>query len=287
MKNTTIIWTAIIIAASALALSTGCGPGFNTNITVSPEMNTSAETGPEINPITGEPYQDIAEKRGYQTNITEFSELLARASSIQSYDYNLTDTELGITNQRFYVLGRFIKTQLPEAHQYSTGELYDEIFLERTTKTAFSHCSKYLCPKPGLDKELEKAEYTDYYVNDPMEYLYKATKPKFVKEEMVGNQATKVFDILFEGKDARIWLQEYYGFPIKIMVKNDDETKRTIRFEDMMVDATARGEIDLPFNFTVKGEGNKTWIFWEHYLGEWPNKGSDIIIPTGEPALSI
>jgi hypothetical protein len=135
------------------------------------------------------------------------------------------------------------------------------------TKTAFSHCSIKNCPKPNLDKELEKVKYDDYYINDPLEYLYKATTPTYIGEEMLGDQYTKVYNIMFEGKPGKIWLQEYYGFPLVIEVGT-----RKIEFKDMMVDATRSGETDLPFNFTVKGE-SKSWYFWEHYLGEWPKPG--------------
>ncbi|MBW2971972.1 hypothetical protein KY359_02950 [Candidatus Woesearchaeota archaeon] len=281
MNNKTILITASILLIIASILSSGCKPDIKSNITVSPSVDEN------INPITGEKYYDLPEKRGVQTNITDFNELLRRASAIEGYKYNLTDTALGIKGQQFFVLGRFVKTRLPEVQQQSTGEQYDEVFMERRTKQAFSHCSKYLCPSPDIDKEIERVEYSDYYVNDPYEYISKATHPQFVKEEMIGNQYTKVFDVRFEGKDARVWVQEYYGFPIKILVRDGDEISRTIKFEDMMVDATRRGEIDLPFNFTISGEKGQ-WYFWEHYLGEWPPKGSDITIPTGgEPVFRV
>jgi hypothetical protein len=226
----------------------------------------------EINPITGEPYQDIVEKRGVKTNITEFNELLRRATKIESYKYTITDTDLGVEGHEFYVLGRFVKIRLPGTMQHGTGEFFDEVLMDRVTKTAFSHCSRDLCPKPDIDKGLEKVEYSDYYISDPMEYLYRVTKPEYIEEEMVGDQYTKVFNARFEGNEARVWLQEYYGFIVKMIVKNEDGTKRVIKFEDMLVDNTRRGEIDLPFNFTVKGEQG-SWYFWEHYLGEWPPKG--------------
>jgi hypothetical protein len=262
----TAMLAALVVLALFMFLSAGCQKNVEANVTIEPVE--------EINPITGEPYYDIKEKRGVKTNITEFNGLLLRASNIQSYKYNLTDSAIGSEEYRFYVLGRFVKVVLPEIEQHSTGEIYDEVLMDRLTKTAFSHCSKNLCPKPELDKEVEKVEFDDYYIKDPLEYLYKATTPEYVKEEMIGNDYVKVFNIKYEGKDARIWLQEYYGYPLKIMVRNDDDSKRVVKFEHMTVDNTRRGEIDLPFNFTVSGE-SKSWVFWEHYLGEWPEKGKN------------
>ena len=287
MKKTTITGiiaiTAALVLMCALITLTGCQQyGYGANVSASPEPEV------ELNPITGEPYQDLPEKRGVITNITEFDELLRRASSIASYKYTLTDTDLGIEDQQFWFAGRFVKTRFPYTYQHSTGQIYDEVFLERTTKQAFTHCSREVCEKPNIDKELERVDYEEFYVWDPMEYLFRATKPSYVTTEMVGNDYTKVFSVTFEGKEARLWLQEYYGYPLKIVVRNEDDSKRTIEFKDMMVDATRRGEIDLPTNFTISGEeGN--WYFWEHYLGEWPKEGSNIEIPPGEvkPAFGV
>ena len=91
MKRTIITGTILLLL---LIFAGGCQLKYNTNVTVSPDGENA-----EINPITGEPYQDIAEKRGVKTNITEFDELLRRASKIESYKYILTDT--GLTDEQY------------------------------------------------------------------------------------------------------------------------------------------------------------------------------------------
>ncbi|MBW2963931.1 hypothetical protein KY363_00585 [Candidatus Woesearchaeota archaeon] len=263
MKYT--ITTILVMIAALGLLLTGCDKdSAKTNVTINPDL--------EINPITKQPPQDIVEKRGVTTNITEFNELLLRASRIQSYKYNLTDTAISDDTYRFYVMGRWVKVELPELMQHASGELFDEVIMDRLTKTALSHCSKNSCPKPNIDKELEKVVYDDYYIDDPFEYVSRFADAEFLKEELLGNDYTKVFTGRFEGNEARIWIQEYYGYPLMIMVKNSDGSKRTIKFDDMMVDATRSGEVEPPGNFTVKGEPGQ-WIFFKHYLGEWPEEG--------------
>ncbi|MBW2997665.1 hypothetical protein KY349_04970 [Candidatus Woesearchaeota archaeon] len=270
-----------IMALLIILLAFGCQQP------ASDDVAPDTEPDVEINPITGEPYQDIVEKRGVQTNITEFNELLLRATRITSYKYSLVDTGLGVEGYDFTVLGRFVKVRLPDVQEHDSGVVFDEVFMERLTKQAFSHCSRYVCEKPDIDKEIERVEYSDYYISDPMEYLYKVTDAEYVKDDVLGDQYTRVYSAKFEGKDARVWLQEYYGFPLKIVIRNEDDSKRTIEFEDMMIDAARRGEIELPFNFTISGEEG-SWYFWEHYLGEWPPEGSGIR-PLGdvEPKLSV
>jgi hypothetical protein len=283
MKEAKILIGTISILSMILILVfvAGCQPKPSANVTISPEPDVN------INPITGGPYADIVDKRGVQTNITEFNELVKRASAIESFRYELTDTGLGIEDRSFLVLTRFVKVKLPELMQHRTGEWYDEVLMERTTKTAFSHCSIDNCPRPDLDKEIERVDYEEYYINDPMEYLYEATNAEFVKEELLGNDYTKVFSIKFEDNEARIWLQEYYGYPMKIIVRNDDGSKRTIKFDEMMVNNVRKAEVDLPFNSTIKGE-DKHWWFWEHYLGEWePPRRLNIPGVPEEPVLGV
>jgi hypothetical protein len=273
-KTGTKLVVLVIVATIAL-LNTGCDPEANTNISISPEANTTANTTPEKAPV------DIVEKRGQTTNITDFNELLVRASAIQSYKYNFSDTELGTDEYRVYLLNRFVKIVLPETNKHTTGDVFDEILADRQTKTAFSHCSINTCSRPNIDRQLEKVEYDNYIIKDPYEYISMATNAQYVKEELVEEQYAKVFDATYEGKPARVWVQEYYGFPLKIMVKNEDGSKRTIKFYDVMVDATRSGEIDTPSNFTIKGETGH-WLFWKHYLGEWPPKGTQLPVKSGD-----
>ncbi len=276
MKRTILLG---IILSACLLLIVGC----QQTTTDTPDT-PSAEEGPEINPITGEPYQDIETKRGETTNITEYRELLRRASAIGSFTYKFSDTQIGEETYLYEVFGRFVKITLPGPEKHKTGEVYDEIIMDRVTKTALSHCSRELCPRPNIDKEVEKVDYDEYYIYDIYEYLTRTFNGAYVKEEMIGNQYTKVFSANFEGNEARVWLQEYYGFPLKILIKQDDGSKRTILFEDVMVYNTRKSEIVPPGNFTVKGVDGY-WIFFEHYLGEWPTNKNIRLDENGQPVL--
>lgn len=241
-----------------------------------PRKKTNEEKIQErIEKLHSEGPKDIVEKRGDQTNITEYQELMARLSGIISFEYLFSDTKLGITNQQVKVYGRYQKIENMKS-AYNDEEIYNELFLDRVEKEAFSHCSKELCPEPKIDKELERIDYEPYAFNDPYEYASKVSNPEFIGEKMVENQYTKVFKINFEGKPARIWLQEYYGFPLRIEIVDGDE-KRIIKFEDMEIDNLERPDLDMPFGFSIKGEEG-IWFFWDHYLGLWPPPGYDVRI---------
>lgn len=235
------------------------------------------ETEKEIAPPEASAEQataEIIEKRGQKTNITEFEEFLRRSSAIESYKYTLSDSETE-EEWTYFILGRFVKVKLNILKRDSAGNEYSEVFLDRITKTAFTHCGREYCDK---DREIEKTEYEEYYQPDPNEMITGTRNAEYLTEEMLGNDATKVFSITHLGEPSKVWVQEYYGYPLKFKIGD-----RTIEYKEMTIDATRRGEIDLPFNFTVKGEkGN--WYFWEHYLGLWPEKKNELVTNAGAGA---
>ncbi|MFC1723056.1 hypothetical protein ACFL0V_02875 [Nanoarchaeota archaeon] len=248
MKALYIILT--IFAVALLVLSLGC---------------EKPEPEKEIRPprvIEESPFE-VVEKRGEQTNITDYQELLRRASAIESYKFNIKGTELE-TDYTYHILGRRILVELPAIEINSEGEEFDEVVIERVEKVALAHCEE--C---DVDLELEKLEYDAFKFVDPYEVMSRSTKPKLIGEEMLGNDFTKVFEIQYEGEKGKIWIQEYWGFPIKLETENI-----RIEFVDMEIDTVRDKELETPFNFTVKGE-ERRWWFLDHYLGLWPKEGMD------------
>lgn len=250
-----ILITAIIVFSGLMLI--GCEPkeptSYEQDITV-PESQVDSD-------LPGE----IVEKRGQTTNITEMRELVTRLSKVEDFKFTYSDTKLN-NEYRYFVSGRFIKVELGELRQHSTGEKYDEVLMDRISKQAFTHCNKETCDD---DKELERTEYEDYYAPDPFETISKVTKTEYINEELLGNDYTKVFTGMYEGEKTTVWVQEYWGYPLKLEM----ESGRVIEYVDVMVDNTRYAETQTPFNFTIKGE-EKHWWSWEHFLkiGQYDNR---------------
>ncbi len=259
-KTIKILIMLMIIAS----LIIGCSKIQEKNPTTPSEEKDISPPKSQTKEVSGE----LIEKRGQQTNITDFKELLKRLSKIQSFKYTYKDTNKE-GEWRYFILGRFVKVKLNELKTDEEGEKYSEVFMDRITKQAFAHCGREYCDK---DKEVERVDYNKYYQEDPYELASGMTNAQYLTEDMIGQDVTKVFKVNFYGKPAKVWMQEYYGYPIKIDLGN-----RVIEYKNMTVDATRTGEIDMPFNFTIKGEPGR-WYFWDHYLGLWPNKKKSSLI---------
>ena len=223
---------------------------------------------------------ELIDKRGVQTNITEFNELVRRASAIESFKYALVDSD---EDEEYYFYGkqRFYRVELPKMLEHDTGEVFDTVYMERTTRTALSRC-RDSCAE--VDMEFEKVDYDYFYRLDPYEQLTRFNPDSYIRDDMIGNDYVKVFSGRYMSGNATAWIQEYYGYPLKIEYTKEDGSTRTIEFNDMEIDTVRMGEIQLPFNCTVKGEEGNWWI-WEHYLGEM--KKSDMMIGTPDMPVEV
>ncbi|MBI5398976.1 hypothetical protein HZB03_05930 [Candidatus Woesearchaeota archaeon] len=256
-----LLLIAIVSFGCALKSSpTGTGTGT--------EVQEQSHQTPEQEPISEEPISgQVVPTTQKQTN--DFFQLLARAESLQSFQYNLSDSELD-EKYYFFVRQRIVKMQLEKPRYLDDGTVYDEVFMDRIKKVALSHCSRRFCEKPNIDKRLEVVSFSDYYQFDPVEQMYKAAKPTFVADEVLNDNDVKKFSMLYDNRyPGFIWVQSYYGFPMKLEYDIDDGNTRTLVFENMLVDSVRLGQISTPFNFTV---GTKNYFTFFHYLGIYPGQ---------------
>lgn len=214
--------------------------------------------------------EDAATNSSTQTRAptNDFQTLLARAAAIQAFEYNLSDSARE-DNPYFFILKRLAKVRFEKPLRLDDGTLYDEVFMDRPKKVALSHCSRATCDNPS-DKRLEVVNYSLYYELDPLEQMYKAAKPVFVADEMFDDNEVKKFSMLYDNRyPGFMWVQSYYGFPMKFEYTLDDGSIRTIEYREIKIDNVRLGQVLPPFNFTV---GKKNYFTFLHYLGIYPGQ---------------
>ncbi len=257
---------AIILAITVMIFISGCVAPQPTDKTDVNKTEANETTDGIVKEIPEDVAHELVEKRGQKTNVTDFDELSFRASKIETFRFTLKDSTMDEELTYNYRL-KFVKIELPTARMNDEGDKFDEVLMERVTKTALTHCSERNCEK---DKQLEKTDYDEYYQYDPYERITRVIKPTYLGEEMLGDDYTKKFSMRYDGNPGTVWVQEYYGYPLKFEI-DEGGIKRTIELKDMTINTVRDAEIQPPFNFTIKGEA-KTYVFWDHYLGLWPKK---------------
>ena len=189
--------------------------------------------------------------------------LIDRATRLSSFEYYYIGPE--VTEKRYYYeKARDVKVVLPEPKHLPSGEIYDEIFLDKYLKVAFAHCSKKTCSKER-DKTAEPVAYEPYDITFPREIVLNFDTASIIGEEMLGNHHTKIVSYTAPyGVKGKAWLQAYYGVPLKVEFTDRDGINKTIIYEDINWNTIRLVHIILPFNTTViYGDGQDFQVYNE------------------------
>ncbi|MBU0461955.1 MAG: hypothetical protein KJ574_05195 [Nanoarchaeota archaeon] len=242
----TLLITAIVVFILVMAI------GFKQKTDNQPPKIVNISYIPETANETAQEPEDMS----------LYDQMIGKASKVESYWYNFSDTDLDYHNM-YAIRLRFGKILLENPEEIN-GNKYDLVYFDRVHKVAIARCSLDLCEEKDLD--LDTVDYDKYYQNDPLEWMYKMKYPVYIGDEMLGNQAVKVFNITGPGNyPGKIWLMEFYGLPLKIEFGTENGTRK-IAFNDLHVNTVTLGQIMLPINMTVDG---KDYEFgWFGYLAK-------------------
>lgn len=191
-----------------------------------------------------------------------YETLQRKTGSVESLGYVLVDSTLDDRNT-YLIRGRLGKVMLDKPDS-SAGKDYDWVYFDRINNVAIARCSDNLCNKHDLD--LFTVDYDEYYKKDPFEWQQLFKDESYLEDGQIGSHLVKVFDAkTMDGRPAKIWVQEFYGVPLKFEFETD-EGMRTIEFKEFRINNIRAGEIMLPINMTVD---EKEYVFgWYGYLAE-------------------
>ena len=196
--------------------------------------------------ITGDTIQE--------EQIDIYEQMMRNSNRVESFSYNSSET-----GNKLLYYNRYVKAYLNEP-RVKDGEKYDIVYMDRINKVALGRCSTELCGEKDL--EFVEVEYSEFYELDPIEWTYRYTAPVYVGEEMFGQHIAEVFNITsLTGDEGRVWIQQYYGIPLKI-----EFDEKTIDFINLRINTVMIGHVQLPIAFNVSGEQYE--FGWYGYLNE-------------------
>lgn len=179
----------------------------------------------------------------------EVQDFIDKASEISSFEFNTT---LPNSNEegRYYFRGRDIKIVLPKV-RYTDNQPYDTIYLEKMYEKAFAYCSNVNCPEK--DFTAEPLNYSNFIIKNPRERLLMLNKAKVIGEEKLDRHITKIVEFTdVYGKKGRMWVQPYYGVPLKIEIE-EDNGKEEIVYKDPFWNTVRAYDVSIPSNVTLVG----------------------------------
>jgi len=170
----------------------------------------------------------------------ELQKAIAGQQKIKSYKYTLYGNLIA---DKIYVKGNKMRYDLSKNKQkdfVSIGK-FDSIYLDKTKKQAYLSCIDITCEDRYV---LEAADYDEYIMETPMEMIEGVSyKSDITATEMcdVSKPCNKVEVQFADGKTGNIWIDNYYGFPLKI-----EKSGKIYEFVAVAVNAVKDGDVELP-----------------------------------------
>ena len=151
-------------------------------------------------------------------------EILDKNKGITNYKYVYNDGTLYIS---FWIKGDMIKEELETSGTREIFETKDDIvFLNTTSKTAYSYCSSRLCDEQLVAR---KTDYYNFIMETPLEFAKKIKlDAETIGEETIDNRPVLVVQYKGDdGSDVVVYIIKYYGVPTRVEVTKDGVKKKT------------------------------------------------------------
>lgn len=170
----------------------------------------------------------------------ELQKIISGQQKIKSYKYTLYGNLIA---NKIYVKGDKMRYDLSKNKQrdfVSIGN-FDTLYLDKTKKEAYLSCTDITCENRNI---LEKVDYNEFIMETPVEMIEGVIYTSgIIGTEMcdVSKPCNKVEVIFADGKTGYIWVDNYYGFPMKIQ-----KAGKTYEFVAVAVNAVKDSDVELP-----------------------------------------
>lgn len=198
---------------------------------------------PETTPFPDVTLQEKTEPVAFPP---EIQQILAKSANVKSYSYIYTGRieEPVLT---VYVVGDHTKVVLPTLRQTPPKtEYFDTVFLTTSTKQVVGYC---------LDKDSNKCDasrrfnvkYADYSKETPLEWLHEIPPTAVLSgSEKADNRNAAVVSWQEGTQKTRLWIDTYYGVPLKVEISVDGTIKEIYTFTSLIVNKYKESDVLPP-----------------------------------------
>lgn len=163
----------------------------------------------------------------------EVKELLDKSKAkVKSAYYKYYGPETGANFYEFYLKDSKIKYN-PNRELKTLDRLdsYDTIFIDKSLKTAESHCVATYCTYKGKKQDLD---YDDAYIPTIIDWGSGLTYAKKIGEEVIDDRSTWKVD----SSKGTLWIDIFYGIPLKV-----DSSGKSYRFRQISVNSVQDSDV--------------------------------------------
>ncbi|MFC1752936.1 hypothetical protein ACFL96_06020 [Thermoproteota archaeon] len=222
----------VVLTILLLAFVVGCG-GKDVEVKTQPSAPSTSEpvvAAPEPEP---EPEPEPA-----QANAKDVTSLLEKHTKVKSISYMYQDPDNYPEFHEYFVKGDEVAILYTVLDQDNPVGKIDSIYMNTGTKKAVAYCeraSNLACPDNNKEHPLT---YSMYEKMTPIQWIEKVGYAENKGREQLDQRNVMVLATTIDGKDTTMWVDDYYGTPLKIEHDGDEYV-----FQDMAFNAVE--ETDL------------------------------------------
>lgn len=240
---------AIVALLLTFVLVLGCGQQAAEPAPAAAEPEPVKTTEPAKTTTTSEPVVTEPEPEPVKQMSDKMVELLGKSNGrVSSMEYMYQDALNKPEEWKTWVKGNLIHIELRELENVRDDVYVDNIYLNTATQTAVGYCEAkvYRCADPNDGIEVNYKKYARKSPRDWLAAIEYAEKDS--EETLQQRTAWKVYGTDNKGRDFTMWIDEYYGLPIKVVVA-EGSTKNEYIYEDIGFNGVE--ESDLQHNLVT------------------------------------
>ncbi len=240
MKKIVSILAILVIAMFVLS---GCGSKeisapeeVKTVSHPSPTDDVKTAPQPEPEPQPAEQYNSAPEPEPETAPVKEPSkkvkDLLSKHSRVKSLHYMYQDPLNYPAEWPTWIKDNKMHIDLRTLDQVNSDTYVNQVYLDKASKTAVGYCesNEFKCKDPN---QAVKVKFAKYNRKSPIDWIEGVTYAEIETTETM-QQRTVVRLAYTDDKGAKVvmWVDDYYGVPVKVEVTKDGDKKRYV-FEDL------------------------------------------------------
>lgn len=214
-----------------MALLSGCAKQFvcaDNKIVSDPSLcvvEEKEESKPVANPINNLPVEKtitVEQPKAVEKEIdSAIQKLFDKAKKFTNYEYEYTAPK-NVNIVKVSVMNNSMRLNVGKRPERINNFQYTDVFFEKDKKNAVLMCLQVeYCDNT---KTALKADYDSLYIKTVMELIDEVTYAKVTGDEMVNNKDAYVVNYkLLNGEEGRMWIDKWYGTPLKKSFTKNDE----------------------------------------------------------------
>ncbi|MFQ5474519.1 MAG: hypothetical protein ACE5DM_01655 [Candidatus Nanoarchaeia archaeon] len=230
MKKAILVVAMLMLAVFLI----GCGKEDVEVRTVESEPAAPSEQAPATAPTTAVPAPEPAAPAMDE----ELTGLLEKNSKVKSMYYKYSDPDIFPVEHLYWVKDTKITIKYTEVDQDNPVGKIDTIYLDTLGKKATAYCEKAIRSCEDRNKAYPII-YVDYITKTPLDWSSKITNGEVLGQEQIDNRNAVRISTRIDGRDTMIWLDNFYGLPLKVQQGDDVYT-----FEDMSVNSVDDADLE-------------------------------------------